>query len=72
MDQNDIVKLQNYLRMKFGTERIMLKPRAKAEDSVEVLLGQEFIGTIYKDVEDGETSFTFNMCILDIDLEEAA
>jgi hypothetical protein len=45
-----------------------LRARERAEDSVEVLLKGEFIGTVYKDTEDGDISYDFNMAILDIDL----
>lgn len=70
MTPEEIRNLQNYLREKFGNQQITLKNREKAEDSVEVLLGSEFIATIYKDVDEGETSYTFTMSILDIDLEK--
>ncbi|TVQ81788.1 MAG: DUF3126 family protein [Micavibrio sp.] len=72
MGQEEIIKLQNYLRRTFGTDRIRLMPRKEASDSVEVLLGEEFIAVIYKNVEEGETSYDMNMSILDIDLAAAA
>lgn len=68
---DEIQKLKSYMATKFGQPSIDLRVRAKAEDSLEVTLKGEFIGTMYKDVEDGETSYTFNMAILDIDLEDA-
>ena len=33
-------------------------------------IGDEFIGVIFKDEEDGEVSYAFQMAILDIDLPE--
>lgn len=72
IDQMEVVKLQNYLREKFGTERIQIKARKEVNDSVEVLLGGEFIGIIYKDDEDGDVSYDFNMAILDMDLPQTA
>ncbi len=39
-----------------------------APDSVEVMLGDEFIGLIYKDEDEGETSYAFHMSILEMDL----
>lgn len=69
-DKNEIIKLQSYLQSKFGNPGIALKDR-KMEDSLEVLLNGEFIAVIYKDVEDGETSYDLQMAILDIDLEAA-
>lgn len=70
LDNREIQQLQDYFRRKFGNISLTLKKR-KQGDSAEVLLGGEFIGTIYKDVDEGETSYTFTMSILDIDLEDA-
>jgi uncharacterized protein DUF3126 len=36
---------------------------------VEVYVGDEFIGVIFRDEEDGELSYDFSMAILDFDLE---
>lgn len=71
LDQEEVIKLQNYLRRTFGTDRIRLMQRKEAPDSVEVLLGEEFIAVIYKNVEEGETSYDMNMSILDIDINSA-
>lgn len=67
-------KLQDYLCSKFKHKGIGVKARNQAPDSLEVTIDGEFIATIYKDEDEGETSFTLNMAILDIDLdgEEAA
>ena len=43
--------------------------RANKDDSAEVLNGDEFIGVVFRDDEDGEISYSFNMSILSIDLE---
>lgn len=66
---DEMIKVQDYLRRTFGNESIGVKPRAQAADSIEILLKGEFLGICYKNEEDGETSFDFNMSILDIDLE---
>ncbi len=71
LDNREIQQLQDYLRRKFGNIGFTLKKR-KQGDSAEVLLGGEFIATLYKDVDEGETSYTVTMSILDIDLEDAA
>jgi len=65
-------RIQTYLQTKFNNPKITLGALSKSGDSVEVLLAGEFMGTIYKDTEDGETSYDFNMAILDIDLPNAA
>ena len=67
----EISRLQNYMTAKFKTNGFAMKMRKKAKDSVEVLLNGEFIGVIYKDEDEGETSYDFNMAILDIDLDQA-
>lgn len=65
-------KLQDYLRGKFGNKGISVRARAQAADSLEVLIDGEFIAVVYKDEDEGETSFTMTMSILDIDLEGEA
>ena len=49
---------------------IRVVPRARKTDSAEVYIGEESIGLISEDKEDGETSYDFHMAILDIDLED--
>lgn len=71
MKPEEVSKLQAYLQGKFGHNGIALKMREKAGDSVEVILNGEFIGVIYKDEDEGETSYDFNMAILDIDIAKA-
>jgi hypothetical protein len=66
----EVQKLQKYLRDKFGNENFRLVDRIKSEDSVEVYLSEEFIGTLYRDDEDGEISYDFNMAILEMDLPQ--
>ena len=70
MKQPEIIKLQKFLQMKFGNKNIDVRPRHKLNDSVEVFIGDESIGLIHADDEDGDKSYIFNMSILDIDLDE--
>lgn len=67
---DELVKIQAYLRSKFGNEGLAVRPRSQTGDSIEVLLNGEFIGLVYKDEDEGETSYDFNMAILAIDLPE--
>lgn len=69
MTHAEIIKLQKFLQQKFGNRAIDVRPR-KQNDSVEVYLGEEYLGLIYSDDEDGERSYNFQMAILDIDLDE--
>jgi hypothetical protein len=70
MTPDEIVKLQSYLRNTFRNKDIQLKRRGKKEDSVEVHIGEEFIGVISRDDEDEDVTYHFNMAILEFDLEE--
>lgn len=67
---DELIKIQAYLRSKFGNEGLAVRPRSQTSDSIEVLLNGEFIGLVYKDEDEGETSYDFNMAILSIDLPE--
>ncbi|MDD9841870.1 MAG: DUF3126 family protein [Alphaproteobacteria bacterium] len=69
MNNDEILSVQTYLRNKFQLDNITLKRGALA-DEVEVLIGDEFIGTLMRDDEEGEISYNFSMAILDFDLTE--
>ena len=70
MTPAEISSLQLYLARTFGNKAINLRARPKQPDSVEVYLGEEFIAVIYREEEDGELSYQFQMAILDIDLDD--
>jgi hypothetical protein len=65
----EIQRITRYLRGKFELSRIDVRRRPQKSDSAEVYIGDEFIGVIYKDEEDGELSYNFTMVILDFDLD---
>ncbi|WDI31657.1 DUF3126 family protein [Hyphococcus flavus] len=68
MDASEIARLQQYLGAKFSVPNLTVRGRANKDDSAEVYLGDEFIGVIFRDDEDGDVSYDFNMAILEIDL----
>tara|TARA_B100000927_G_C16471316_1_gene471683 strand:- start:2626 stop:2832 length:207 start_codon:yes stop_codon:yes gene_type:complete len=68
MQKKEIEKLQGYLRDKFQSNVIRIVERPKKDDSMEVYVGDEFMGVIFRDDDEGEVSYSFNMAILDIDL----
>ena len=68
MDDPELARVQKYLQNKFGNQNIRLRERMQSDGSVEVYIGEEFIGVIYKDEEEGDISYDFNMSILEIDL----
>lgn len=69
MQPEEIKKLTRFLRTRFQQANIEVKRRPQKTDSCEVYIGEEFIGVIFKDEEDGELSYNFSMAILDFDLE---
>ena len=63
-------RLEKYLRNLFRLDTITIVERPKRTDSVEVQVNGEFVGVLFKDEEDGEVSYAFNMAILEMDLPE--
>lgn len=70
MKPDEIRKLEAYLKKKFQLDSIQVKARPRKEDSAEVYIGDEFIGVIFRDDEDEDLSWNFQMAILEIDLDE--
>ncbi|HMF23515.1 MAG TPA: DUF3126 family protein [Pseudolabrys sp.] len=60
--------LNAYLRRKFDNEQIRVVPRPKKTDSLEVYIGEEFIGVLFVENEKGRRSYIFELPILDVDL----
>ena len=65
----ELKRVEAYLRKLFGARTIEVRGRQKAADAAEVYVGDEFIGVLSKDTEDGELCYQMSMTILDIDLE---
>jgi len=68
MEREETLRLEAYLKEKLHPG-LRLVPRDKADDSVEVYLGAEFLAVIHKDVDEGETAYQFQMTILAEDLQ---
>ena len=69
MKPEEIAKLTKFLRAKFENPALSVRKRPQKSDSGEVYIGEEFIGVIFRDEEDGELSYNFSMAILEFDLE---
>ena len=67
MTREETLRLEAYLKEKLNPGLRVL-PRDKTDDSVEVYLGAEFLAVVYKDVDEGETSYQFQMTILEEDV----
>ncbi|QDZ00838.1 DUF3126 family protein [Nitratireductor mangrovi] len=68
MKPEEIRKLDAYFKKTFSNPRLEVKARPRKDDSCELYLGDEFLGIIYRDEDEGELSYNFSMAILDIDL----
>src|SRR5215831_18497157 len=71
LTRSEIWRLEKYLRNLFRLDTITIVERPKQPDSVEVQVNGEFVGVLFKDEEDGEISYAFNMAILEMDLPPA-
>ncbi len=67
MNREEVLRVEAYLKEKLNSD-LRLVARKETDDSVEVYLGSEFIAVVYKDEDDGETSYAFNMTVLTEDL----
>lgn len=72
MKPSDIARVQAYLRRLLGTERITLLAPARPGLSVEVAVQDEVIGTVHRDDEEGEVSYSVMLTVLEEDLPPPA
>lgn len=71
MTPNEIARVEDYLRRTFSNDRITVVPPKKRNAPVEIYIGEEFIGVLHRDEEDGEVSYALHMTILEEDLPVA-
>lgn len=70
MNREEIVRVESYMRKLFRLDTIEVRQRPNKDDSAEVYIGDEFIGVMFRDDDDGDLSYQFQMAILDFDLQE--
>ncbi|HUB46025.1 MAG TPA: DUF3126 family protein [Acetobacteraceae bacterium] len=68
MKPSEIARVEAYLRSTLGSDRIRIEVPKTRGASVEVRAGREFIGTLHRDDEDGEVSYSLHITILEEDL----
>ena len=68
MTPKEIVSVQDYLRHKLGNDRIAIDQPKKPGAPIEVRIGDEFVGVLYRDEEEGEVSYSLTLSILEEDL----
>ncbi|MCT8990747.1 DUF3126 family protein [Chelativorans sp. SCAU2101] len=69
MKPEEIRKLDAYFKRTFQNPSLSVKARPRKEDSCELYIGDEFLGIIFRDEDEGELSYNFSMAILDVDLD---
>ena len=70
LTREEILKLERYLKKVFRLPELQVRQRPRKEDSAEVFIGEEFIGILFRDDDEGETAYQFQMAILDLDLAD--
>ena len=70
MKADEIQRLENYFRKLFNNQTVELRRMPNKDDMVELLRNDEFLGTVYRDTEDGDVTYQVNFAVLDIDLED--
>ena len=68
MEIAEIARVQEYLRKSLSNNRVVIPAPKGADAPVEVYIADEFVGVLYKDEDEGETSYTLMMTILEMDL----
>lgn len=68
MKKEEILKVEAYLKKLFQRETVEVRQLPNKDDTAEVYIEDEFIATLYRDEEDGELAYQFQMSILDFDL----
>ena len=63
INKEETLRLEAYLKEKLNPG-LRLLSRDKLNDSLEVYLGAEFLAVVYKDEEEGETSYQIMMTVL--------
>jgi Protein of unknown function (DUF3126) len=72
MKTSDIARVEAYLRKTLGNGNLHIDAPKRRGAPVEVRVGNEFLGTLHRDEEEGEVSFSLHITILEEDLPEAA
>ncbi|WP_043340522.1 DUF3126 family protein [Belnapia moabensis] len=70
MTPAELAAVQAHLRRLLGNEKIKLSTPQRKNASVELFVGGEFVGTVHRDMEDGEVSYAIQIVVLAEDLSQ--
>jgi hypothetical protein len=71
MQLSEIARVQQYLRAAFDNNRFIVQPPKKDGQPVEVYIGENFVGVLHRDEDEGEVSYSLQVAILEEDLPPA-
>jgi hypothetical protein len=57
VEARELVRVQAYMRKIFGAKTLSVRARPKVKDSAEVYVGEEFVGTVTRDEDEGELCY---------------
>jgi hypothetical protein len=69
MTPAEAAAIQAHLRRLLGNARLVVAKPERKNASVELRVGEEFIGTVHRDEEDGEVSYDVRIVVLQEDLQ---
>ena len=71
MNASDITRVQTYLRTLLGNDQVNVVAPPRKGATTELAIGKEVIGTVHRDEDEGEVSFSINVIVLEEDLAPA-
>ena len=69
MTPTEAAAVQAHLRRLLGNQSLVVAKPDRKNASVELRVGEEFIGTIHRDDEEGEITYDVRIVVLSEDLE---
>ncbi len=72
MNASDITRVQAYLRTLLGSDQVNVVAPPRKGATTELAVGREVIGTVHRDEDEGEVSFSINIIVLEEDLAPVA
>lgn len=67
---DEAMKVEEFLCKKLNPN-MRVQVRQRPDECAEIYIDQECLGVVQKIIDEGETSYAFEITILDIDLEDA-
>lgn len=63
MTREEIVRLENYMRRRFQLRDVEIRQLPGSDDKAEFFIGDDAVGELFRDTEEGELSYDFSMKI---------